>query len=147
VKRKHQRLAVLAGAAVLLAAAAALALSALSDNIVFFYSPSDIAEKGVPSGKRFRIGGLVAEHSVERLDGSVVKFQITDTRRTVPVTYRGVLPDLFREGQGVVAEGALDPQGVFVATEVLAKHDERYMPPEVVQALKKAGKWQEGSTQ
>jgi cytochrome c-type biogenesis protein CcmE len=144
VKRKHQRLAMLSGAALLLAAAAALALTALEDNIVFFYSPSDIAEKGVAAGKRFRIGGLVVEHSVERLDGGV-KFKITDTRKTVPVTYRGVLPDLFREGQGVVAEGALRPDGVFAATEVLAKHDERYMSPEVVAALKKAGKWQEGS--
>ena len=148
MKRKHQRLAMLGGAVLLLAAAAALALTALQDNIVFFYSPSDIAEKGVPAGKRFRVGGLVEEHSVKRLDGgTVVQFVITDTRKTVPVTYRGVLPDLFREGQGVVAEGALRPDGVFAATSVLAKHDERYMPPEVVQALKKAGKWQEGSSQ
>ena len=146
MKRKHQRLAMLSGAMLLLAAAAALALTALQDNIVFFYSPSDIAEKGVAAGKRFRVGGLVVDHSVKRLDGgTVIQFEITDTRKTVPVTYRGVLPDLFREGQGVVAEGALRPDGVFAATEVLAKHDERYMPPEVVQALKKAGKWQEGS--
>ena len=146
MKRKHQRLAMLSGAMLLLAAAAALALTALQDNIVFFYSPSDIAEKGVAAGKRFRVGGLVVEHSVKHLDGgTVIQFEITDTRKTVPVTYRGVLPDLFREGQGVVAEGALRPDGVFAATEVLAKHDERYMPPEVVDALKKAGKWQEGS--
>ena len=146
MKRKHQRLAMLGGAALLLAAAAALALTALEDNIVFFYSPTDIAEKGVPAGKRFRVGGLVVEESVKRLDGgTVVQFEITDTQRTVPVTYRGVLPDLFREGQGVVAEGVLRPDGVFAATEVLAKHDERYMPPEVVEALKRAGKWQEGS--
>jgi cytochrome c-type biogenesis protein CcmE len=146
VKRKHQRLAMLSGAMLLLAAAAALALTALQDNIVFFYSPSDIADKGVAAGKRFRVGGLVVDHSVKRLDGgTVIQFEITDTRKTVPVTYRGVLPDLFREGQGVVAEGVLRPDGVFAATEVLAKHDERYMPPEVVDALKKAGKWQEGS--
>ena len=147
MKRKHQRLAMLGGAALMLAAAAALALTALEDNIVFFYSPTDIVEKGVPAGKRFRVGGLVAEQSVKRLDGGVVQFEITDTVRQVPVTYRGVLPDLFREGQGVVAEGALRPDGVFAATEVLAKHDERYMPPEVVQALKKAGQWQEGGAQ
>jgi cytochrome c-type biogenesis protein CcmE len=147
VKRKHQRLAMLGGAALLLAAAAALALTALEDNIVFFYSPTDIAEKGVPAGKRFRVGGLVVEESVKRLDGGAVRFEITDTLRKVPVAYRGVLPDLFREGQGVVAEGVLRPDGVFAATEVLAKHDERYMPPEVVEALKRAGKWQEGSAQ
>jgi cytochrome c-type biogenesis protein CcmE len=147
VKRKHQRLVMLGGAALMLAAATALALTALEDNIVFFYSPTEIVEKGVPPGKRFRVGGLVAQHSVKRLDGGVVQFEITDTVRQVPVTYRGVLPDLFREGQGVVAEGALRPDGVFAATEVLAKHDERYMPPEVVQALKKAGQWQEGGPQ
>ena len=148
MKRKHQRLAMLGGAVLLLAAAAALALTALEDNIVFFYSPSDIAEKGVPAGKRFRVGGLVVDHSVKRVDGgTVIRFEITDTRKTVPVSYRGVLPDLFREGQGVVAEGALRPDGVFAATSVLAKHDERYMPREVVDALKKAGKWQEGTTQ
>ena len=143
MKRKHQRLAMLGGAVLLLAAATALVLTALEDNIVFFYSPTDIAEKGVAPGKRFRVGGLVAEHSVKRLDGGTVEFAITDTLRQVPVTYRGVLPDLFREGQGVVAEGALRTDGVFAATEVLAKHDERYMPPEVVEALKKAGQWQE----
>ena len=147
MKRKHQRLVMLGGAALMLAAATALALTALEDNIVFFYSPTEIVEKGVPPGKRFRVGGLVAQHSVKRLDGGVVQFEITDTVRQVPVTYRGVLPDLFREGQGVVAEGALRPDGVFAATEVLAKHDERYMPPEVVQALKKAGQWQEGGPQ
>jgi cytochrome c-type biogenesis protein CcmE len=146
VKRKHQRLAVLAGAMLLLAGAAAMALSALQDNIVFFYSPSDIVAKGVPPGKRFRIGGLVAAHSVKHLDGgSVVRFEITDTKRSVPVTYRGILPDLFREGQGVVCEGELRPDGMFVASQVLAKHDARYMPPEVVEALKKAGRWQEGA--
>jgi cytochrome c-type biogenesis protein CcmE len=124
--------------------ATALVLSAFSDNLVFFYSPTEITTKHVPPDRRFRVGGLVEEKSVTRgADGVTVSFRVTDKNQSVPVTYRGVLPDLFREGQGVVAEGKLDNGGTFQASEVLAKHDERYMPPEVVEALKKSGRWQE----
>jgi cytochrome c-type biogenesis protein CcmE len=142
--RKRRRLvAVLAGMAGL-GIATALVLVAFRDNLVFFYAPTDIAEKGVPEDRRFRLGGLVEEKSVQRqADGVTVTFRITDTRTTLPVTYTGVLPDLFREGQGVIAEGALKG-GVFQASEVLAKHDEKYMPPEVAEALKKSGRWKEG---
>src|SRR5581483_8005467 len=117
---------------------------------VFFYSPSDLVEKSVgpmaiSSGRRIRIGGLVEPRSVEReADGRVINFRVTDGRRTVAVAYDGVLPDLFREGQGVVAEGRLRADGVFAASSVLAKHDEKYMPPEVADALKKSGRWQDG---
>jgi cytochrome c-type biogenesis protein CcmE len=139
--RKRRRLyAVLAGL-VMLGVAAALVLTALRDNLVFFYSPSDLAEKQVTETQRIRIGGLVAEKSVVKLDGGrTTQFTVTDMQATVPVRYTGVLPDLFREGQGVVAEGTLS-DGVFVASEVLAKHDENYMPPEVADALKKSGYW------
>ena len=124
----------------------ALVLSAFRDNLVFFYSPTEITTKNVPPDRRFRVGGLVEEKSVTRgADGVTVSFRVTDMNHSVPVTYRGVLPDLFREGQGVVAEGKLDTSGTFQASEVLAKHDERYMPPEVVKALKQSGKWQEGT--
>jgi cytochrome c-type biogenesis protein CcmE len=142
MKRKHRRgLFVLTGM-VLLAAAAALVLIAFEDNIVFFYSPSDLATKKLPEGQRIRIGGRVVEDSVERLDDGVgVTFRVTDFAETVPVVFRGVLPDLFREGQDVVAEGVLDNKGVFMADTVLAKHDERYMPPEVAEALREAGQW------
>jgi cytochrome c-type biogenesis protein CcmE len=140
---KRKRLWLLVGSLCVLGAAAALVLSALSDNIVFFYSPSQIAEKHVPPDRRFRIGGLVEKGSVKK-QGDEVSFRVTDLRKSVEVTYRGILPDLFREGQGVVAEGALDKHGVFAAREVLAKHDEKYMPPEVAKALKESGRWQEG---
>ena len=140
--RKRRRLyAVLAGL-VMLGVAAALVLTALSDNIVFFYSPSDLAEKEVAENQRIRIGGLVAEGSVTKHDnGQTTRFTVTDLQATLPVRYTGVLPDLFREGQGVVAEGVIGPDGEFRASEVLAKHDENYMPPEVADALKRAGKW------
>jgi cytochrome c-type biogenesis protein CcmE len=140
---KRKRLWLLVGSLCVLGAAAALVLSALSDNIVFFYSPSQIAEKHVPPDRRFRIGGLVEKGSVKK-QGDEVSFRVTDLRKSVEVTYRGILPDLFREGQGVVAEGALNNAGVFTAREVLAKHDEKYMPPEVAKALKESGRWQEG---
>ena len=117
-------------------------LAAFRENLVFFYSPTEVFEKGVAPEARIRIGGLVEEGSVTR-GGDVVTFRITDLSRDLPVTYRGALPDLFREGQGVVAEGKLGGDGVFVATQVLAKHDETYMPPEVAEALKKSGRWQE----
>ncbi len=142
MKRKHRRLTFILTGLVLLGAAAGLVLVAFEDNLVFFYTPTDLTEKDIPEGRRFRIGGLVEEGSVERLaDGLTVSFRVTDLSKTVPVTYKGVLPDLFREGQGVVAEGYLDASGVFTAETVLAKHDENYMPPEVADALRASGKW------
>ena len=140
--RKKRRLYMLGLALLGLGTATALALTAFEDNLVFFYSPSDLAAQHV--GERsFRLGGLVEENSVKRLpDGLTIEFRVTDTARAVPVTYSGIVPDLFREGQGVVAEGALGADGVFVARQVLAKHDETYMPPEVAKALKEQGVWQ-----
>ena len=122
-----------------LSLATVLMLFALRDRIVFFHTPSDVIEKNLTAGQRFRLGGLVAEGSVRRGEGVHVEFVVTDTIQKVPVSYEGLLPDLFREGQGVVAEGALDNQGRFVADSVLAKHDEIYMPPEVAAALKEKG--------
>jgi cytochrome c-type biogenesis protein CcmE len=122
-----------------LAIAAALVLSAFQQNLVFFFTPSQVAAKEVPQGKTFRIGGMVEQGSVKRgADGLTVNFLVTDTAKSVPVVYRGALPDLFREGKGVVAQGRVGPDGVFVANEVLAKHDENYMPPEAAEAVKKA---------
>ena len=142
MKRKHRRLTFILTCLVLLGAAAGLVLVAFEDNLVFFYSPTDLTVKDIPEGRRFRIGGLVEEGSVTRLaDGLTVSFRVTDLSKTVPVTYKGVLPDLFREGQGVVAEGYLDANGVFTAEMVLAKHDENYMPPEVADALRASGQW------
>jgi len=139
---KRKRLWLLLGSLAVLGVAVALVLSALNDNLVFFYSPSQVAEKHVAPERRFRLGGLVEAGSVKK-NGQEVRFIVTDTHQSVPVVYRGLLPDLFREGQGVVAEGALGPDGVFVAREVLAKHDENYMPPEVAKAIKEAGQWRE----
>jgi len=127
-----------------LAIAVALVLGALRDSIVFFNSPTDLAEKHIAAGTRMRIGGLVKPGSIERGDNLQVRFALTDGKADVAVHYQGIVPDLFREGQGVVAEGRLGPGGVFAADTVLAKHDERYMPREVVDALKKSGRWQEG---
>ncbi len=143
MKPKRRRLTVLLLGLLGVGAAAALALTAFQDNLVFFYSPSDVAAKSIPSERRFRLGGLVEEKSVLRLpDNKTVQFRVTDLTNTLPVTFTGALPDLFREGQGVVAEGKLRPDGVFVASEVLSRHDENYMPPEVAEALKKSGQWQ-----
>jgi cytochrome c-type biogenesis protein CcmE len=126
-------LGILAGVGI----AGALALRAFQDNVMFFFDPSQVAQGDVPRGERFRLGGMVSEGSVRRLQGSLdVNFRVTDFQHEVPVRYTGVLPDLFREGQGVVAHGRLDAQGTFVADEVLAKHDENYMPPEVARSLK-----------
>jgi cytochrome c-type biogenesis protein CcmE len=125
---------------------AVLIVFALRDNVLFFYSPSDLATHDVSPGQTFRIGGLVETGSVHRSDGLKVDFAVTDGAHTVPVEYTGVLPDLFREGQGVVALGTRNAKGVFVASQVLAKHDEKYMPPEVVDALKRAGRWKEGES-
>ena len=142
--KQRRRLAFALALVVAGAGGAALVLGALKDNVLYFYSPSDLATKHVADGIAFRIGGLVAKGSVMRGPAANVRFVVTDGRASVPVEFRGVLPDLFREGQGVVALGALGAGGVFNATEVLAKHDERYMPPEVVDALKRSGRWKEG---
>jgi cytochrome c-type biogenesis protein CcmE len=148
VTRKRRRLIALGVGLSLLAAATALVLAAFNENLVFFYSPSDLAEKAIGPDRRIRIGGLVEPQSLKRqANGHGIDFRVTDGRTTLAVIYDGVLPDLFREGQGVVAEGRLRENGVFAATSVLAKHDENYMPPEVADALKKAGRWQEGGTQ
>jgi cytochrome c-type biogenesis protein CcmE len=145
--RKRRRLLALVVGLGLIGAATAMVLAAFRDNLVFFYSPSELSAKGIAPGRRIRIGGLVEEHSVVReADGRSVGFRVTDGKTDIAVTYDGALPDLFREGQGVVAEGRLGQGGVFVATSVLAKHDEKYMPPEVADALKKAGRWQEGGS-
>jgi cytochrome c-type biogenesis protein CcmE len=137
---RKQRRGVLIGVAVsVLMVAVGLVLFALRETIVFFHTPSDIVEKPIAAGQRFRLGGLVAAGSVKRGEGTKVDFVVTDTLKEMPVTYEGVLPDLFREGQGVVAEGSLTPSGVFVADTVLAKHDETYMPPEVAKALQARG--------
>ena len=146
---KRKRLWLLLGSLATLGVAATLVLTALNDNIVFFYSPSQLAGKKLsPSsnleGRHFRLGGLVEQGSVKK-DGQLVRFKVTDLQQTVDVVYRGLLPDLFREGQGVIAEGSLGADGVFTAREVLAKHDENYMPPEVARALKESGRWNEGS--
>ena len=139
---RKQRRAILIGTCLgVLALAVGLVLMALRDSIVFFYTPSEVAEKHLDTGQRFRLGGLVENGSLKRGEGTTVSFVVTDKRATLPVTYTGVLPDLFREGQGVVAEGALTSDGVFHADSVLAKHDEKYMPPEVAKKLKEQGVW------
>ncbi len=130
---------------IVLSIAAALVLMSFQDSLVFFRSPSDLVEKPISPGRNFRLGGLVEEGSIDS-QGVTHRFRVTDLNETVPVTFDGLLPDLFREGQGVVAEGSLTEEGLFVATNVLAKHDENYMPPEVAEALKKSGQWKpEGS--
>jgi cytochrome c-type biogenesis protein CcmE len=141
--RKQRRFAMIAGGLSVLAVAVLLVLFAMKDSIVFFNSPTDVVEKHVAPGSRIRLGGLVAPGSVTRGDSLAVSFQVTDGHQAIPVTYQGILPDLFREGQGIVAEGALDGGGVFRADNVLAKHDETYMPKEVADALKKEGHWKD----
>lgn len=143
--RKQQRLGFLALGMAVLGLATALVLLAFNDNLVFFYSPSELKAKAVATDRRVRIGGLVEAQSLSRApDGRSVSFRITDGATDLAVVYQGLLPDLFGEGQGAVAEGKLRPDGVFAASSVLAKHDENYMPREVVDALKKSGHWQEG---
>ena len=127
-----------------LAAAVVMMLYAIGDSKVFFQNPTDLAEKNIPAGTRIRIGGLVKEGSVQRSADLRVRFEVTDGKTSIPVRYQGILPDLFREGQGVVAEGKLEPDKAVDADTVLAKHDERYMPKEVADALKKSGRWGEG---
>ena len=143
--RKQRRLSLIGAALGVLALAVALVLGALEYSIVFFNSPTDVVEKQIKPGMRIRIGGLVKAGSVARGDSLAVRFEVTDGKSTVPVAYQGLLPDLFREGQGVVAEGALEPSGTFKADSVLAKHDETYMPKEVADALKKQGHWKDDS--
>jgi cytochrome c-type biogenesis protein CcmE len=140
--RKGKRLALIGGALATLGLAAGLVMFALRDNIVFFYTPSELAQKQVSPGARLRIGGLVKQGSVVKNSGRDVSFTVTDQTRDLAVVYTGLLPDLFREGQGVVADGTLAADGVFRADSVLAKHDERYMPRDVADALKKQGVWQ-----
>jgi len=137
VKPRHKRLAAIGAGVVALGAAAALVLSAFEKNLVFFFTPSQVAANEAPQGRTFRIGGMVETGSVKR-EGVEVRFLVTDTARAIPVVYSGALPDLFREGKGVVAQGTLGADGVFRAREVLAKHDENYMPPEAAEAVKRA---------
>jgi cytochrome c-type biogenesis protein CcmE len=143
--RKQRRLVLIGTGLGVIALAAVLVLSALKDSIVFFNSPTDIAEKHIASGTRIRLGGLVKPGSLVRGEQLAIRFEVTDGNRVIAVAYQGVLPDLFREGQGVVAEGTLDAAGIFKADTVLAKHDENYMPKEVADALKKQGLWKEES--
>ncbi len=139
MKPRHKRIAAIVIGIVALGVAAALVLSAFQENLVFFFTPSQIAAHEAPQGRTFRIGGMVEKGSLKRqADGVTVQFTVTDTARSIPVSYRGSLPDLFREGKGVVAQGRLGADGVFHANEVLAKHDENYMPPEAAEAVRKA---------
>ena len=142
--RRGRRLSLIAVALAVAGGAAGIALYALSDSIVFFYSPTEVAEKSVQPGSRLRVGGLVKTDTLVRSEGQKVDFVVTDGAHDLKVVYQGLLPDLFREGQGVVAEGVLEAPGQLRAETILAKHDERYMPREVVDALKKQGRWQEG---
>ena len=141
--RKQRRLVLIGSALGVLALAAVLVLSALKDSIVFFNSPTDVIEKNLTSGTRIRLGGLVLTGSIVR-DNIDTRFEITDGKNSIRVAYRGILPDLFREGQGVIAEGALDGDRHFVASSILAKHDENHVPKEVADALKKQGHWKDG---
>jgi cytochrome c-type biogenesis protein CcmE len=146
MKPRHKKLAIIVSGVTALGVAAVLVLNAFQSNLVFFFTPTQVAAKEAPIGKSFRIGGLVEEGSVQREDGTTtVHFAITDTAQTIPVTYSGILPDLFKEGKGVVAQGKISDNGVFVADEVLAKHDENYMPPEAAEALEQAAKAQKAS--
>lgn len=139
MKARHKRFAMVAAGVAALGIVAALVLSAFQKNLVFFFTPTQVAANEAPQGRTFRIGGLVEPGSVKReADGVTVRFIVTDTAKSIPVLYRGVLPDLFREGKGVVTQGRLESDGIFRASEVLAKHDENYMPPEAAEAVAKA---------
>jgi cytochrome c-type biogenesis protein CcmE len=141
MKRRHKRLAMIAAGIAALGIATALILNAFRSNLVFFYTPSEIVANKAPIGHDFRIGGMVVDGSLQRqADGVTVRFVVTDTVKSIPVLYKGILPDLFREGKGVVAQGKLGADGVFQADQVLAKHDENYMPPEAAQAVEQARK-------
>jgi cytochrome c-type biogenesis protein CcmE len=141
--RKQRRLVLIGSGLGVIAIAAVLVLSALKDSIVFFNSPTDVVEKHIAPGTRIRLGGLVKPGSLVRGEQLTVRFEVTDGNRAIMVAYQGILPDLFREGQGVVAEGTIDTAGMFKADSVLAKHDENYMPKEVADALKKQGHWKD----
>jgi cytochrome c-type biogenesis protein CcmE len=143
--RKQKRLSVIGGALLFLGVATGLTLYALGSRASFFYLPTDVVEKGVAPGERIRLGGLVGVGSIERREGLEVVFAVTDEVETVQVLYNGILPDLFREEQGVVTEGIFDANGVFMADTVLARHDENYMPREVAESLKELGMWQHGA--
>ena len=146
MKARHRRFIWVALGLLIIGVAVTLVLRAFNSNLVFFFTPSEVAENKAPTDRTFRIGGLVSAGSIKRQpDGLTVAFDVTDTAKTIPVTYKGILPDLFKEGKGVVAQGKIGPDGVFRAAEVLAKHDENYMPPEAAEALKKAGKPIDGS--
>jgi cytochrome c-type biogenesis protein CcmE len=139
MKPRHKRIALIAGGVAALAVATGLVLTAFQQNLVFFFTPSQVVAHEAPRDRTFRIGGMVEKGSVKRQpDGVTVRFTVTDTAKSMPVVYRGALPDLFREGKGVVAQGRIGADGVFTASEVLAKHDENYMPPEAAEAVKKA---------
>ncbi len=140
MKPRTKRALWIAGGLAALGVATALVLNAFQSNLVFFFTPTQVADNQAPHGRSFRIGGLVQQGSVVRdNDALTVRFRVTDTSKTIPVVYTGILPDLFKEGKGVVAQGKIGPDGVFHANEVLAKHDENYMPPEAAEALRKAG--------
>ena len=141
MKPRHRRFAWIGGGVLLLGVAVALVLNAFQSNLVFFFTPSQVAAREAPQGRTFRVGGLVEDKSLARdKDGLTIRFNVTDTASTIPVVYSGILPDLFKEGKGVVAQGQIGPDGVFRASEVLAKHDENYMPPEAATALEAANK-------
>ncbi len=142
MSRKQRRLSLIGAAVGVLGLALGLVLYAMRDSIVFFHAPADVKAKGVLPGTRFRLGGLVKEGSIRRGENQQISFEVVDAQSAIPVRYQGLLPDLFREGQGVVAEGVLEASGVFKADTVLAKHDENYMPREVADTLKKQGHWQ-----
>jgi len=143
MKPRHKKLAIIIGGVAGLAVVAALVLNAFQSNLVFFFSPTQVVSGEAPQGRSFRLGGMVEEGSVKRAgDGLTVEFKVTDTAKSIPVTYKGILPDLFKEGKGVVTEGKLGADGVFRADQVLAKHDENYMPPEAAHAIEQAQKAQ-----
>lgn len=144
MKPKHQRLTFIIASLLSAGIAVAVILNNFNENLVFFYSPSELIEKNIPNDKTIRIGGLIEDGSVVQSDGNITNFILTDLTEIILVSYTGILPPLFREGQGMVATGALKSDGTFVAKNLLTKHDEKYMPPEVADALKKSGKWKEG---
>lgn len=140
MKARHKRIALIVGGLAILGLVATLVLNAFQSNLVFFFSPTQVAAGEAPKGKTFRIGGMVREGSIKReADGVTIRFVITDTEKDLTVAYKGILPDLFKEGKGAVAQGKLDDSGLFTANEVLAKHDENYMPPDAAKALGDAG--------
>ncbi|MER8832150.1 cytochrome c maturation protein CcmE [Mesorhizobium sp. M0045] len=144
--RKHKRLSVIAAGLAFLGVATGLTFYALGQKASYFYMPADLATASLQPGQRIRLGGLVEKGTVERSQGATVAFSVTDNQKDVKVTYTGILPDLFREGQGVITEGSFGPDGIFVADSVLAKHDETYMPKEVADGLKAKGVWQESKS-